>query len=568
MFRIVNLRTNVVWPDEKGESERIFENGDEATKAAENLNSLRMELGWQIYVPRALELIPNGQRTDLQDWFEGNVHIHRDDKWQVRKILNDQDWRKIQAEKIASGAFKPVPWHAHPKWIEWSAKSPQCDHFVHCSTKDQNAIAYTKNVEAGQMDIRTRISPSKYFEKFVTGERSKAVVTYYTPYIQEWLAAWTKYISTSELKFATTRKEIRHVYEMGPDSCMSGERRLGSGGSPHPVEAYAGGDLAIAYIQRRNGRISARAVVWPEKKAIGRRYGGDASLLHTLLVAEGYEETASSFENARLLAIEAEPYTKKPFTFICPYIDAPSQYISFDEGEKVLRLHNRKAESRVAGNTQGGYVAFPLPFLSDFSGRKFYPDSDLPITVYVSQRKTQTWAQSEVNEHAYTCYLKARVYSRKDCPPTPVMVAGQIKFVCPFAVDKFKIIKCGYYGHNVFYQDTENVVVGYEPDGSLIRERWCSEARRGVLPLGAVWFAPWLRSRLPWAASYPANEEHRSLVSQLLELKSAVYPCRVTKENADTYLRRASIGPTGQWIVTSHAVAEKIEIVLAEGPQE
>ena len=214
MFRIVNLRTNIVWPDEKGESERIFKNGEEAAEAAKNLNTVS-ELGWNIYVPRAHELNPHGARADLQDWFEGDVRVRREDKWQVRKILSSEDWRKLQAEKIASGAFKPVPWASHPKWIEWSSKSPQCDHFIHCSTKDENAIAYTKNEEAGSMDIRTRISPSKYFEKFVSAE-------YRDRYVPLWLAAWAKYISAVELKFASTREEIRHVYEIGPDSCMSG----------------------------------------------------------------------------------------------------------------------------------------------------------------------------------------------------------------------------------------------------------------------------------------------------------------------------------------------------------
>ena len=108
MFRIVNLCTNIVWPDEKGESEKIFEDGDEATEAAKNLNSLKA-LGWNIYVPRAHKGIATGTRDDLGGWFEGDVRIDRRDKWQVRKITNEENWRKIQAEKMANGTFKPVP---------------------------------------------------------------------------------------------------------------------------------------------------------------------------------------------------------------------------------------------------------------------------------------------------------------------------------------------------------------------------------------------------------------------------------------------------------------------------
>ena len=405
---------------------------------------------------------------------------------------------------------------SHPKWIEWSSKSPQCDHFIHCSTKDENAIAYTKNEEAGSMDIRTRISPSKYFEKFVSAE-------YRDLYVPEWLLAWTKYISAVELKFASTREEIRHVYEIGPDSCMSGpsskffHRKEG----PHPAEAYAAGDLAIAYTIRKNGKINSRALVWPEKKVGGRRYGSEANLLGDLLKAEGYYQQAPSFENARLLLIDAVPYTKKPMTFVCPYIDSPSQYVSCHEEEKVLRLHDRKAEGRVSGNTQAGYLAFPLPFLSDFSGKIFCSASDPPVTVFVSQRKTEIWATSEASEHAYTCCLKNRLYSKKKCPPTLVMVGDFITCVCPYALDKLTIIKCDFYGCNVFRKDTENVVTGYEPDGSFIRERWSYPAIRAfTFCYGEHKFALWLKSNLPWVPVWPAHDEHRHPTSRHYEIWS------------------------------------------------
>ena len=451
------------------------------------------------------------------------------------------------------------PWHAHPKWIEWSLKAPQCDHFVHCSTKDQNAVAYTKNEEAGRMEISTRISPSKYFEKFVDEAK-------YGRSRMEWLALWTKHISSVELKFATTREEIRHVYENGPDSCMGGPKDFfHQKTAPHPVEAYAH-DLAVAYTLRKNGRISSRVVVWPEKKVFGRRYGCDANLLGDLLRAEGY--TLGSFENARLLMIDAQPFTKKPFTFLCPYIDSPSIYISRDEEERVLRLHDKKQDGRITGNTQSGYLAFPLPFLSDFSGKMFYPGNDTAVKVYISQRKSQTWTQSEANEHAYLCHIKERLYSKKDCPLIPVMIGGMLRFVCSFAADKIKIVKCDFYRCNVFYKTTDTVVVGYEPDGSPIKERWSHEAiRLHCFVFKTCRYALWLKSRLPWASGCPINEEHHLHMSRLLALKEATFPCRVGMDNIYQYSRVAYHDARGEWVVPDPAV-EKIEKPLAGGQGE
>ena len=533
------------------------------TRAAENLNSL-LARGWTIYVPLAHELRPEGTRSQLSSWFEEDVRIRGSDKWQVRRIMKDEDWRKLQASKIESGNFKPVPWSTHPKWIEWSSKSPQCDHFVHCSTKDDNAIAYTKNEEAGRMDIRTRISPSKYFEKFAGAE-------YRDLYVKEWLALWTKHINSIELKFATTREEIRHVYETGPDSCMSGpaSKFFRKEKSPHPVEAYAGGDLAIAYTEKKNGKISSRAVVWPEKKIIGRRYGNDANILFDLLKAQGYGN--GLFENARLLMIDAQPYTKKPCTFLCPYIDAPTQYVSYEEKDKTLKLHDKRKDGRVAGNTQAGYLAFPLPFLSDFSGKSFYPSNDPPARVFVGQRKFETWALSESHEHAYICYISKRLYSKKNCPPTLMMAGGHsIVSVSPYV--ERKIVKCGFFDSPVFFGETKLVVVGYEPDGSLIKERWSYQAIRNyTFVYGEQHYAIWTRTNFPWAlGTVPANEEHKYATSKASKIQPATYPCRVTRENVHRYLRRVVFDPSGEpkWAIISWDSTEKIEIALAALAEE
>jgi hypothetical protein len=88
-------------------------------------------------------------------------------------------------------------------------------------------------------------------------------------------------------------------------------------GDEHPVSVYAAGDLHLAYLEQQDGEITARALVWPERRKVGRTYGDTTTLL-TKLLELGYEkpENYDAIKGARLLKI---PYRQG---YIMPFLDA------------------------------------------------------------------------------------------------------------------------------------------------------------------------------------------------------------------------------------------------------
>lgn len=195
-------------------------------------------------------------------------------KYQVRvaKPIDPDEWRVREQKRLDSGEYALVPWHKEA----WVSKVKECvDHFVHVSKDDRTRVAFTINAVNGQRDIQTRMSPSKYLNHYYSALLSEAV-------IRKWLAAYRKeHGADYELKFTTNGQEIVAIYENGPGSCMSGSKEVVAyGDSP---------DLALAYITRKDGSISARSIVWPEKKLYCILYG-DCYLMEQLLDDEGYKQ--------------------------------------------------------------------------------------------------------------------------------------------------------------------------------------------------------------------------------------------------------------------------------------
>jgi len=77
------------------------------------------------------------------------------------------------------------------------------------------------------------------------------------------------------------------------------------------VRVYAGPDLKLAYI-RRDGEVTARAIVWPSNLVHTRVYGDETRLIAALHAA-GYSE--GSIEGARIRKIA------HGYEYVCPYID-------------------------------------------------------------------------------------------------------------------------------------------------------------------------------------------------------------------------------------------------------
>ena len=226
-------------------------------------------------------------------------------------------------------------------------------HFPHVSMSDKNMLAYTENAEKGVKDIQTQIKPgaylTKYFGSVLSNDDIKALVN-----------DWQRRYSDAELCFARDPDEIVEIYRTGPRSCMSGDAEgYGTrvkGRYLHPCEVYGqpASDITMAYIKGKGG-VSARCMIWEEKKTYSRIYG-DGTLLQRELQALGYSQKAygAHFDGAKLAKI---PLTKN--RFLMPYLDGYCQVLEKEDHFLIQSNRTQKKGERwlccsnTCGYTQG-----------------------------------------------------------------------------------------------------------------------------------------------------------------------------------------------------------------------
>jgi hypothetical protein len=244
-------------------------------------------------------------------------------KCQPRRLSSDA-WKARELGRFADGTYIPLP------WAELPTHSLTADHFAHVSTEDGAKIAYTQDANKGAGDIQTRVKPGKYLAQFYGH-------VFDAPTIARMAAEFSvQYGDSILLQFAHTSEEIERVYVNGPHSCMQYPASHFES-SVHPCTIYAAGDLAIAYIER-DGNITARALVWPDKKLYGRIYG-DECRLGDLLESASY--VSGDLDGARMLRIE------EGSGFVCPYIDGSQS--ARDDGKHLIL-----GGSGVNGGNQNG----------------------------------------------------------------------------------------------------------------------------------------------------------------------------------------------------------------------
>lgn len=156
-------------------------------------------------------------------------------------------------------------------------------HYAHLSTSHPGQIAYTPDDTFGHEDRQLRTTPARYLEKFGRELFSAAQIAKFTAIAKA---------ATGEVKIARTAEEIVRVYcaKQSPESCMDG-RNFSRDDSP--VAVYGDSDLGIAYIGELGetdaaSTISARCIVWPDRKLYGRAYG-DYETIRAALERLGYE---------------------------------------------------------------------------------------------------------------------------------------------------------------------------------------------------------------------------------------------------------------------------------------
>lgn len=240
-------------------------------------------------------------------------------KFQPRLVATlDKNWREREEKRFKDGTYTPVPW-ADEQW--WQNCRYSHDHYAHLSKDRELMIAFTLNATTGELDKQQRMTVGRYLSIYLV-ERGVINPDTYQKWVDRVAVDFEPDIY--KLSFARTANEIVNVYLRGPRSCMSHATHNYGSQPHHPVSVYAGPDLAVAYMQRTDSfSITARTVVWPERKVYTRLYGDDSGKLAYLLEKEGY--TKGDLQGARLtrISLKKNPdYGVPSGAFVAPYLDS------------------------------------------------------------------------------------------------------------------------------------------------------------------------------------------------------------------------------------------------------
>lgn len=294
-------------------------------------------------------------------------------KVQPRRVETDADWRAREERRFEDGTYTRLP-------ASWDLP-PITDHFLHLSEK-RGFVAYTEDAEKGAQDRQKRVRAGAYARAFYP-HLSGPEVTRYAALVS----------CDGMLRIGTEREDFRRAYQEGPSSCMSSPDDIDD--LPcHPSEIYAGGDLAIAWIED-DEEIVARCVVWPERKFHTRAYG-DIDKIKALLQAEGYVQR--NFHGAKLLRI---PYEHG---LVCPYIDESSSYQGnpsalcvTDEGTHLLI--NEEGDGYEASST-GGWIETVVLATCGHCEERFEEDSLVPVRASYG---TYSYCRDCVEDNTFRC---------------------------------------------------------------------------------------------------------------------------------------------------------------------
>lgn len=263
----------------------------------------------------ALEALRTGNMRDFFRVPDGHslAIVKNDDS------AGDDDWREREQARFTSGRYKTLPWAGEEYW-----QAP-ADHFAHIAEGDRTKVAFTESESKGRLDRQKVLATYDYLSRYSTMSADLR---------QYWCSVMAG--SATEVFYANTSDEIEAIYlECGKtremDSCMVYAASHFSSFC-HPVRVYGAGDLALAYIRNNDGKITARALVWPEKQVCGRLYGGDTYTLKGALKVAGYSRFGNcALSGARLLRIRDDRYGHN--AYVMPYIDGYGTFGDHEDGE-------------------------------------------------------------------------------------------------------------------------------------------------------------------------------------------------------------------------------------------
>lgn len=311
-------------------------------------------------------------------------------KVQPRPLADDGSWKWREALRFADGTYQHVPFHGAPWFV---GSEPWREHFLHISTDRPDMVAFTESPEKGVADRQTRLRVGAYLTRFFSDVLS-------ADEIRDIATAFTAEREANTVLFASTEDEIERVYLAGPRSCMS--HPVDDYASPfHPVRVYAAGDLQLAYLER-DEEVTARVLVWPERKLYSNPYG-DAVRLLGLLRAAGY--VAGDLDGARMKRVLHKG------RFVVPYVD--SSLFARDAGDFLII----DADGDVDCEVTSGLSDERMDASCERCDERVRSD-DL-VTVHTSgwhgRTMVEGWCSCCADANTFTCDATGDQWSDEDC---------------------------------------------------------------------------------------------------------------------------------------------------------
>jgi len=244
-----------------------------------------------------------GAYVKSENIYAASVYSQR--RYRAIKLSEDDPllWREREQRKFDDDIYRRVPWYRHYSFSSTGM-------YEHIDPDDATKVRFIASEEDGLGGRYTSMAPGRFLRKYVDGQADPELV-------DMWCAQMGLDQTTSPLLIARSAEEIIKVYTEGPHSCMSYpiDHPNFSQVDKHPVSVYGDSDIGVAYIERY-GDITARCIVWPEKKIFGRIYGDRARLLERLKEND-YIENWTGFSGAKIRALANDDDAR----LIVPYID-------------------------------------------------------------------------------------------------------------------------------------------------------------------------------------------------------------------------------------------------------
>lgn len=386
------------------------------------------------------------------------------EKCVVKAVVNDR-WKERERARQLNGTYRPLTWDHMGWWNQPTSIAIHRDHFAHPSVEKPGWLAYTKSPEDGARDKQTVVRPGSYLN-----QHFKQILEYHNISVDGLVKNFMRAFGPIDIKFATTEEEIIKVYNYGPETCMVGRKWHGDGRNPAHIYAY--GDLQVAYIGDLNSKVTARTLVWPEKKLHSRVYG-DIARMTQGLERLGYKWGApigAKIKRVPFRELKFDPRQPVPSCcFIAPYIDKKNMRGGghlgvIDRGDHLEICAEGEPGSHHCGSAEGmsgAYVPrqneYPT-FTCERCGTQGHREL---LTVQLESepgQDTEDWCRRCAQNNSWTCAYSGERFDRGAIIPVVVEDDNWSPYYVDMYADRCEI-------DGQLYQNGHLIKVEY-PDGT------------------------------------------------------------------------------------------------------